>query len=330
MEVANAMFEPTENKWSVPQRETTNPEYQHASNSIWVLVLALAVALVGLACFGYFTLKNTNVRISQLFGNQAVLNTLGQRADTTEAQLRDLAGGWKGIAQRVTALESLQGKVSRDFQQTRKYAESLTERLQQQVSAELEARTSVLDTRLHQVESEQTAQRLQLAQVESELRQEIASAREETGRDLSGVNQQVENNARNLGSLSERLDRNRVDFEVAKGQTTELIPGVSLQISGTNTQYQRFRGSLFLLQDRRTLWLRGETVHQPVRFFHKEGGEPYELVVTEVTKHSVIGYLLAPKVKQAAVTALPDNEQTAINIPGTINGTRKRSAAVRN
>jgi len=316
MEVANPMFEPTEKKWTVPYGEARNPEYQHASNSTWGFVLALAVALVGLACFGYFTLKNTNVRISQLFGNQAVLNTLGQRVDTAETQLRDLSGGWKGVAQRVTALESLQGKVSHDFQQTRKYAESLTERLHQQVSTELEARTSVLDTRLHQVESEQTAQRSQLAQVESELRQEIASAREETGRDLSGVHQQVENNARNLGSLSERLDRNRVDFEVAKGQTTELIPGVSFQISGTNNQYQRFRGSLFLLQDRRTLWLRDATVHQPVRFFHKEGGEPYELVVTDVNKHSVIGYLLVPKVKQAAITALPDNEQTAINIPG--------------
>jgi hypothetical protein len=31
-----------------------------------------------------------------------------------------------------------------------------------------------------------------------------------------------------------------------------------------------------------------------VRFFHKEGGEPYELVVTDVTKKAAVGYLLVP------------------------------------
>jgi len=313
MNAAEPMFEPTENKWAVPQGETTETEYRRTSNTPWVFIVVLAVALVGLACFGYFTLKKTNIQLTQLFGNQAALNTLGQRVDTAESKLLDVTGRWEGLAQGVTMLES---KVNRNVQQTRKYAEGLTEQLHQQVRAELAAGTSVLDARLRQVESEQTDQRSQLARVEGELRQQITSAREETGRDLFGIHQQVDNNARNLDSLSLRLDRERVDFEVVRGRTTELVPGVSLQISGTNNQYQRFRGSLWLLQDRRTLWLRDESVHQPVRFYHKEGGQPYELVVTDVTKHSVIGYLLVPEGQQAAVTALPHNGETATSTSG--------------
>lgn len=215
--------------------------------------------------------------------------------------------------------ESFQGKVSRDLQQTRKHAEGLTQRLHQLVDAEMEARTSVLDARLRQVETEQAAQRSQLAQVEDSFHQEIISAREEAGRDLSGVHKEAEDNARNLASLSQRLDRERVDFEVAKGSATELVPGISLQISGTNNLYQRFRGSLWLLQDHRTMWLHDESVHQPVRFYHKEGGEPYELVVTDVTKHSVIGYLLVPKGQEAAVTALPDKDNKE-ETPTTTSG----------
>jgi hypothetical protein len=313
MNVANPMFEPTENKWAAHQWETTETEYRRTSNARLVIILVLAVALVGLACFGYFTLKRTNIQLTQLFGKQAALNTLGQRVDTAESKLLDATGRWEGLSQGVTMLES---KVNRNVQQTRKYAEGLTEQLHQQVRAELGASTSVLDARLRQVESEQSGQRSQLARVEGELRQQITSAREETGRDLSGVHQQVDNNARNLDSLSQQLDRERVDFEVVRGRTTELAPGVSLQISGTNNQYQRFRGSLWLLQDRRTLWLRDESVHQPVRFYHKEGGEPYELVVTDVTKHSVIGYLLVPEGQQAAVTALPHNGETATSTSG--------------
>jgi hypothetical protein len=183
----------------------------------------------------------------------------------------------------------------------------LTQRLQQQLSAQLEARSSELDARIRQVESEQTAQRSQMERVQTELKQDVAAVRDETSRDLSGVHQQEETNTRDLGALSRRLDRDRVDFELAKGQTQEIAPGVTLRISGTNTMYQRFRGSLWLLQDHRTLWLRDQSVYQPVRFFHKETGEPDELVVTDVTKKFVIGYLLVPAQREAAaVGALPD------------------------
>jgi hypothetical protein len=156
-----------------------------------------------------------------------------------------------------------------------------------------------------------------MERVQAELKQDVASVREETGRDLSGVHQQGETNARDLSALSQRLARERVDFELAKGQTQEVVPGVSLRISGTNPMYQRYRGSLWLLQDRRTLWLRDQSVHQPVRFFHKETGEPYELVVTDVTKKFVIGYMLvpAPAPQEIAVGALPD-QRAAIGTSG--------------
>jgi hypothetical protein len=78
-------------------------------------IVALAVALVGLACFGYFTLKKTNIQLTQLFGNQATLNTLGQRVNTAESKLLDVTGRWEGLAQGVTMLES---KVNRNVQQT--------------------------------------------------------------------------------------------------------------------------------------------------------------------------------------------------------------------
>ena len=312
MGVTNPMLNPVENKWPV-----TEPDYGRKSKAVWVVVVALAAVLGASIYYGYFTLNKQNIQVSQLFGSQTTLNALGQRVDTAEGKLRELTGNWEGLGQRVTKLESLQGRVRVNLEQTRKYAESLTQQLHQQLSAELEARNSVLDARLRQVESEQTAQRSQLAQVEAELKQDITSVtsvQEETGSDLSGVHRQVETNARDLNVLSQRLDRERVDFELTKGQTKELVPGISLQISGTNPMYQRYRGSLWLLQDSRTLWLRDQSVHQPVRFFHKETEEPYELVVTDVTKKFVIGYLLVP-VPQEAVGTLAD-QRTAIDTSG--------------
>jgi hypothetical protein len=317
MGVTNPLLNPIENKWPAYHEGSAEPDYQKKSNAVWLGVLALAALLGASAYYGYLALNKQNIQLSQLFGSQTALNALGQRVDAAEGKLQELAGGWEGLGQRVTKLESLQGRVRANLEQTRKYAETLTQQLHRQLSAELEARNSVLDARLREVESEQAAQGSQLARVEAELKQDVTSvtsAQEETGRDLSGVHRQVETNARGLNVLSQRLDRERVDFELTKGQTEELVPGVSLRISGTDPMYQRYRASLWLLQDRRTLWLRDQNVHEPVRFFHKENGDPYELVVTDVTKKSVTGYLLVPVRPEAAGT--PAHQRAAIDTSG--------------
>ena len=312
MNLSNSMFETTKNDWSA-QQETIEARGRGESHASWVFILALAVALPVLACIGYLAVNKENIQIAKLFGDGAAVNTLSQRVDTAESTLRDATGRWEGLSQRVTTLE---GKLNHNLQQSRKYAESLSEQLHEQMRAELAARTSTFDARLTQVESEEAAQRLQLAEVEGELRQQIASAQEETGRDLLSVHQQLDNNARNLGSLSQRLDRQRVNFEVPKGRTVEPVPGISLHISGTNNRHERFRGSLGLLQDGRTLALRDEGVDQPVRFYPKEGEEPYELVVTDVTKHSVSGYLLVPARQQAAAGSSADADGTRASTSG--------------
>lgn len=295
MDTVNPMLQPRENDWAENRGGNSEGDHRSGSKALWVFVLLLVLVLGACAYYGYSASKKQNIQLGQLFGSQSTVSALGQRVDTAEAKLHDLSGGWEGVGQRMTKLEA---KVEGNLRQSRTYAETLTQQLHRQISAELDARTSVLDARLRQVEAEQTAQRSQMTQVEAnlkqDLKQEIGSVREETGRDLSGVRQQVETNSHDVGALSQRVDRERVDFELTKGQIKELVPGVTLRVSGTNPMYQRYRGSLWLLQDHRTLWLRDQSVHEPVRFFHKEGGEPYELVVTDVTQKAAVGYLLVP------------------------------------
>ena len=300
MGVINPMLHHNESEWSVDRGEAFESNGRAKSIALWIIIAILAAVLGALVYYGYRTVQTQDTRITQLFGNQDALSTLGQRADAAESKLHDLAGDWQGMGQRMTKLE---GRVAADAKEARRYAESLTLKLHQQMTAEMDARTSPLDARLQQVESAQAAQRAQMAQVEANLKQDISTVREENGRDLSGVRQQEESNARDVGVLSQKLDRRRIDFELAKGQTKELAPGVSLQIRGVNQAHQRYHGSLQLRQDQWTVWLRDKSVQEPVRFFRKDGGEPYELVVTDVAKKAVSGYLLAPLIKADAAPA---------------------------
>jgi chaperonin cofactor prefoldin len=308
MGVINPMLHHNESEWSADRPVGAESRHGGQSKTLWGLVVLLAVGLGALAYHGYHMVKNQDAQITQLFGSQGTLSTLGQRADAAESKLHDLAGGWQDVGQRVTKLE---GRVAADARETRRYADTLMQQLHQQMTAEMDARTSTLDARLRQVESEQADQHAQMAQVEANLKQEISTVREENGRDLSGVRQQGETNARDVNALSHKFDQERIDFELAKGQNKELLPGIELRIRGMNPAYQRYHGALWLLQDRRTVWLRDQSVHEPVRFFHKDGGGPYELVVTDVTKKAVVGYLLAPVKSEAAAGALVGQRTSA-------------------
>jgi chaperonin cofactor prefoldin len=308
MGVINPMLHRSESEWSAERPEVYEYPARGKSVALWIIVVILAVVLGALVYYAYRTVKTQDLGITQNFGNQGTLSTLGQRADAAETKLHDLAGDWQGMGQRVTKLE---GGIAADIKETRRYAETLVQQLHQQMTAEMESRTSTLDARLRQVESEQADQRAQMAQVEANLKQDISAVREENGRDLTGVRQQEETNARGVSAISQKLERERIDFELAKGQTRELVPGISLRIRGMNPAYQRYHGALWLLRDHRTVWLRDQSVHEPVRFFHKDGGEPYELVVTDVTKNAVVGYLLSP-VKPGAATVALDGQQPSV------------------
>ena len=307
----NPMLQPTENEGSTDPTQIIARNHRTGSKLLWVFVTGLAVAWGVSTYFGYSAREKQTFQLSQLLASQSTISALGQRVDFAEAKLREFSGGWQAVGQRITKLEA---KVEGQMAQTRRYAETLGQQLHQQISSELEARTSLLDARIRQVESEQTDQRSQMAKVEADLQRdiklEVASVREEMGSELSGVREKAADNSREVSTLSQRLDRDRIDFELNKGQAKELVPGISLRISGTNPMYQRYRGSLWLLQDRRTLWLRDQSVHETVRFFSKETAEPYELVLTDVTKKAAVGYLLVPAKQTDEDIALPGKSAT--------------------
>jgi hypothetical protein len=279
--------------------KTAEGSQRNHVTGMWAVIAVLAVALGMAAGYGYRATKNQSLEISQLTQGQAAI---GPREDATDSKLSSMSTDWTGFTQRVSDLE---GKIGGSLRQSKTYAKNLADELHRQMDAEMDARTTSLNARLSQVESEQKTQDAQLAQLQSQLQLQIQSAREDAGKGISAVQEQVSTTADNLNALSNSLQRQEVRFEVAKGQTTEVAPGISLNLGGTNVEHQRFHGYLWLLEDHRFVWLKDQNVNQSVRFYHKIGGAPYDLVVTDVSKDFVLGYLLIPKDQLSNLAATP-------------------------
>jgi hypothetical protein len=87
----------------------------------------------------------------------------------------------------------------------------------------------------------------------------------------------------------------RFDFEVAKGKVQQITPNIQLSLTAVDLRFHRADGWMWVMPDRRTVWLRKHSTSEPVIYYGHDDGKKRELVITDLTKNSMIGYLLLPK-----------------------------------
>ena len=78
-------------------------------------------------------------------------------------------------------------------------------------------------------------------------------------------------------------------FHLMENQSRSVAPGISMGLSWADASRQRVSGWLWVMPDRRTIWLRDQKANVPIVFYND--GAKRELVVTNVGAHSAAGYL---------------------------------------
>lgn len=274
--------------------EHTQQELDHLrgrTGRLRTLVLVLLLALVGAAAYGYFAMQKHSIQLSELPSVQESLTLLSERMNAAETQLRVWTADWDKLQTRLQTLEGRVGHtLARVRDSARKQAQELTSQLQARIDAQLRERDQVLEARFNRLQAELQADRAQLA----ELQAELSAVQGDTDRDLALLHRQVQRGASDLNELAGKLDRRRVDFELAEDRTRELAPGIALRITSTKVSHQRVKGWLWLMPDRRTLWIRDLGANQALTFYHYHSDEPNQLVISRVTADGVAGYLLLP------------------------------------
>lgn len=281
---------------NVIARQRELDDLRRRQSRLTSLVALLLLALVGLGAYAYFTLNGLELPLNQFPALQQTVAAIDQRVVAAEDKLSGWTGEWNQLRARVSGVEA---RLKQNLTLANQNAQELTAQLHQRVQAEMDERWQPLDARLTQLEVERAQERARVDQVE----QQVAALRTDTGRDLTVLNEATIRNERDLDQLAQQIKRERVDFEVAKEDTRELVPYVTLRVTSTNVAYQRMNGWLWLPAERRTLWIRGLQAHQALVFHVDENDVPRELVITRVSKNSVTGYLLLPAAAEGASTS---------------------------
>ncbi len=273
----------------------------------WSAVLALLVAGgIGVSKYGHPFMENHRQLMAQFPGLQESVAAVGKRMDDTEEKLRAWTADRDGLTERLSTLEK---RVNHNLQLARKQTQEMTSQIEQRLETAMNQRQGAMQTRVDQIESSQESERVRTARLEEqmaglrrEVQQQVAQVQQQTGRDLNNVGQRVarldqraDHSEHEMNALSQKVDWQRVDFEVPKNSTRELLPGITLHVSRTDISHRRFDGWMWVLPEHRTVWVRSQGAQQPVVFYSKLDNRPHELVVTQVTKKAVIGYLLVPR-----------------------------------
>jgi LPXTG-site transpeptidase (sortase) family protein len=116
------------------------------------------------------------------------------------------------------------------------------------------------------------------------------SAKDALQKDLDAAPKPGEPRKREAGANEAQGDR--VPFEVARYHSQTLAPGISIGIDNTDPEDGRVNGWMWIMPDKRTIWLRDQRIAEPVVFYGHDDGKRRELLITRVTDRSAAGYLL--------------------------------------
>jgi chromosome segregation ATPase len=117
---------------------------------------------------------------------------------------------------------------------------------------------------------------------------------------MSGL---IARNHDDLDELKRRGDRNYFEFTIQRAKTPQHVGPVAIALNKTDQKKSKY--TITVLADDKSIEKKDRTAGEPVQFYVKGTGRnsPFEIVVFDVNKNQITGYLSTPKTAGAATAA---------------------------
>jgi hypothetical protein len=165
-----------------------------------------------------------------------------------------------------------------------------------EVSA-VKTEASAATTKIGEVSTEVATVKTSAAKTQSDLEKTIADLKSTRG-DLGVQSGLIATNGKELSALKALGERNYSDFKIAKTKKNAPTKVGDLQVILKSADPKHQRYTIEVIADDKHVEKKDRTVNEPVQFLLSRASLPYELVVNDVKKDLIIGYVSAPKVQQ--------------------------------
>jgi len=273
---------------NVPSPEESY-RYESTGTPRWISVLfgVVIALLVVLGVAGY----STQTRLTQDLARQQDQNKiLTAQLDQANSRVADLKSQMEITLQRV-------GLTQSEIARAKSRAETILKEQQaadQKLTAELSKAQKENEEKIGAVATEVGGAKKDIEATKSDLEATKGKLERSLG-DMNVMSGLIAHNRDDLDELRRRGDRNYYEFTLQKSKNAQRVGPVQMSLNKTDPKKAKY--TLTVVADDKTIEKKDKTSGEPVQFYVKGSARmaPYEIVVFDVGKNQINGYLATPK-----------------------------------
>ena len=270
--------------------------YESSGTPRWITVL-FVLLFVALAALGYAG-HSVQSRLEQDLGKAQDQNKLlTAQLDQANARLAELKGHLEITEQRVGMSQAEIAKATSRAEAIRKEQLAADQKLTAQLSQaqkENEEKIGAVATEVGGAKKDIEATKSDLEATKGKLERSLG--------DMNVMSGLIARNHDDLEDLKRRGDRNYYEFTLKKTKTPQRVGPIQANLTKTDPKKSKY--TLTVFADDRQIEKRDKTSGEPVQFYvGSSRSAPFEIVVFNVGKDQITGYLSTPKDAGAAAAA---------------------------
>lgn len=280
-----------------PQQPAADTHVSRASTGAPLWLVALLVVLSALLIYVAYMQRSMHADlVAQLEQSNSMIDRLASRASTLEDNYADLKGQSDVTSNRL-------GLTRRELQRARAAAKQIKEE-QRRAAEQLSTQIAQQQSQLGTLEGTVGEVKGTVAQTLQELEQTQLNLQRTIG-DLGLQSGLIARNKDELEELRRRGARDYHEFDIRKSKRYTRVGNIAIRLNKTDRKRQKY--TLTLLANDKRIEKKDKTLLEPVQFYMLGTRNLLEIVVYEVNKNRIVGYLSAPKQVAARSTSSSSN-----------------------
>lgn len=287
---------PQQPTYALPQQESSG------NGTKFAILFGAVIALIAGNIYLFLQVDGMKKQLAQ--NQEAVQQELGS---VRQSQSVSAAAARKNIESLQDELEGARRQAQMAVGQAKvdatKHAEQLARKLEQQQAAadqavrgEIAKVETATNTKLGEVSNEVSTVKTEVTNTKSELDKTINSLKSVAG-DLGVQSGLIATNGKELAALKALGERNYYEFNLTKTKQPQRVGDILVHLKKADMKRNRY--TIEITADDKKVEKKDRGVNEPVQFYTSKARLPYEIVVNEVKKDVIAGYLATPKVQVA-------------------------------
>jgi hypothetical protein len=266
------------------------------------ILFGIVIPLAAANIYLFFQLDQTRTEITKL--RESILNEVSNLRETSSISTQNSKRHLESLRAELEAARrqaaSAAGQAKDD---ALKHADVLSRRIEEEQKRQAERVQSELSrveqsavTKIGEVSTEVGSVKQEVAANKSELEKTISDLKRVTG-DLGEQSGLIATNSKELSALKSLGDRAYYEFNLIKAKQPTRISDITVLLKKADLKGNKY--TIELVADDKRFEKKDKNVNEPVQFYISKYRQPCEIVVNEIKKDRIIGYLSQPKVQTA-------------------------------